>query len=66
MQRMESIGALVSGIAHDLNNALVPILMGCGFLRSEPLNEAAHQILSTMETSARRGQRSQAIRNRRA
>jgi two-component system cell cycle sensor histidine kinase/response regulator CckA len=55
MQRMESIGALVSGIAHDLNNALVPILMGCGFLRSESLNEESQQILSTMETSARRG-----------
>lgn len=55
MQRMESIGALVSGIAHDLNNALVPILMGCGFLRSEPLNDEAQQILTTMETSARRG-----------
>jgi signal transduction histidine kinase len=55
MQRMESIGALVSGIAHDLNNALVPILMGCGFLRSETLNDEAQQILSTMETSARRG-----------
>jgi signal transduction histidine kinase len=55
MQRMESIGALVSGIAHDLNNALVPILMGCGFLRSESLNDESQQILTTMETSARRG-----------
>jgi two-component system, cell cycle sensor histidine kinase and response regulator CckA len=55
MQRMESIGALVSGIAHDLNNALVPVLMGCGFLRSEPLNAESEQVLSTMETSARRG-----------
>jgi two-component system cell cycle sensor histidine kinase/response regulator CckA len=55
MQRMESIGALVSGIAHDLNNALVPILMGCGFLRSEALNDESQQILYTMETSARRG-----------
>jgi two-component system, cell cycle sensor histidine kinase and response regulator CckA len=55
MQRMESIGALVSGIAHDLNNALVPILMGCGFLRSESLTDESQQILSTMETSARRG-----------
>ena len=55
MQRMESIGALVSGIAHDLNNALVPILMGCGFLRSEALNDQSQQILATMETSARRG-----------
>jgi two-component system cell cycle sensor histidine kinase/response regulator CckA len=55
MQRMESIGALVSGIAHDLNNALVPVLMGCGYLRSESINAESEQVLSTMEASARRG-----------
>ena len=55
MQRMESIGALVSGIAHDLNNALVPVLMGCGFLRSEKLNPESEQVLTMIETSARRG-----------
>ncbi|HWV98612.1 MAG TPA: ATP-binding protein [Candidatus Acidoferrum sp.] len=32
-QRMESIGALAGGIAHDLNNALVPVLMGSQMLR---------------------------------
>lgn len=55
MQRMESIGALVSGIAHDLNNALVPVMMGCGFLREENLDEASQQVVTMMETSARRG-----------
>jgi two-component system cell cycle sensor histidine kinase/response regulator CckA len=55
MQRMESLGALVSGIAHDLNNALVPVMLGCGFLRSERLNPESEQVLSTIETSARRG-----------
>ena len=55
MQRMESIGALVSGIAHDLNNALAPVLMGCGFLGSIPLSDEAQKIVSTMEASARRG-----------
>ena len=54
-QRMENIGALAGGIAHDLNNALVPVLMGIGYLRSENLGEEADQILATMETSARRG-----------
>ena len=55
MQRMESLGSLVSGIAHDLNNALVPVLMGCDFLRNEQLNSESHQVLTTIETSARRG-----------
>ena len=55
MQRMESIGALVSGIAHDLNNALVPVLMGCGFLRSDRLGAESDQVLTMIETSARRG-----------
>ncbi|HVV01969.1 MAG TPA: ATP-binding protein [Verrucomicrobiae bacterium] len=31
-QRMESIGALAGGIAHDLNNALVPVVMGAEML----------------------------------
>jgi PAS domain S-box-containing protein len=33
-QRMDSIGALASGIAHDLNNALAPVLIGADLLRS--------------------------------
>jgi signal transduction histidine kinase/ActR/RegA family two-component response regulator len=32
-QRMESLGALAGGIAHDLNNALAPIIMGSDILR---------------------------------
>jgi len=31
-QRMDSIGTLASGIAHDLNNVLAPILMSCQLL----------------------------------
>jgi hypothetical protein len=30
-QRLEGIGLLASGIAHDLNNVLAPVLMGCEF-----------------------------------
>ena len=35
-QRLESIGTLASGVAHDLNNILVPILMAAPILRDDP------------------------------
>lgn len=34
-QRLEAIGTLSSGIAHDLNNILAPMLMATGLLRSD-------------------------------
>ncbi|MBC8094561.1 MAG: response regulator, partial [Akkermansiaceae bacterium] len=55
MQRMESIGALVGGVAHDLNNALVPILIGVDYLQTENLQPNSREMLKTMRASARRG-----------
>ena len=54
-QRLESVGALASGIAHDLNNILSPILMGLPLLESA--NHASDRlgIIKMMETSAKRG-----------
>jgi PAS domain S-box-containing protein len=54
-QRMESIGTLAGGIAHDLNNVLAPIMMAIEVLRSKIADPGGQYILNTIETSAKRG-----------
>lgn len=54
-QRMESIGTLAGGIAHDLNNILAPILMSIELLRIKLGDSQSQQWLEVLETSARRG-----------
>lgn len=54
-QRMESIGTLASGIAHDLNNVLAPILMSVQLLALKLQDEQARQWLKILEDNARRG-----------
>ncbi|HEY0455799.1 MAG TPA: response regulator, partial [Verrucomicrobiae bacterium] len=54
-QRMESIGRLASGIAHDLNNILAPILISVPMLRWGLSPEETEKMLGTIEGSARRG-----------
>jgi PAS domain S-box-containing protein len=53
-QRLESIGTLASGVAHDLNNILTPILVGSQILH-ETVPKESQSLLSLMEESARRG-----------
>jgi PAS domain S-box-containing protein len=52
-QRMESLGAMISGIAHDLNNALAPVVIGVDILRKSQTTR--EDILRTIENSAKRG-----------
>ncbi|MBD2626865.1 PAS domain S-box protein [Trichormus variabilis] len=54
-QRMDSIGTLASGIAHDLNNVLSPILMSAYLLKNKYHEPQAQQIISIIETNAKRG-----------
>jgi PAS domain S-box-containing protein len=54
-QRMESIGALAGGIAHDLNNSLAPILMAADMIRDDLPTEESRKLLDTMKNSAQRG-----------
>ncbi len=52
-QRLESIGTFAGNIAHDLNNALAPVLMSMDLLRVQ--NPSSSKLINTMESAANRG-----------
>ena len=54
-QRLESIGTLASGVAHDLNNVLAPILLSAEMLRGGKSNRDPASLISLIEDCARRG-----------
>ncbi len=54
-QRLESIGNLAGGIAHDLNNVLAPILMSIALLKEDERDAERLETLQTVEECALRG-----------
>lgn len=53
-QRLENIGAIASGVAHDLNNIFAPIMMAAELFKQQA-EEEEKSLLETIEQSAQRG-----------
>lgn len=54
-QRLESIGTLASGLAHDLNNVLAPIMMAVQFIKDNAKDPGMKTCFQTLETCSKRG-----------
>jgi len=54
-QRMECIGTLAGGVAHDLNNILAPIMLSTELLREGAEGEMREDMIRTIEECASRG-----------
>ncbi len=54
-QRLESIGTLAGGIAHDLNNVLGPIILSLDLLKIQYPDREAQELLDMVSSSAQRG-----------
>jgi PAS domain S-box-containing protein len=54
-QRLESIGTLASGIAHDLNNVLTPLLISVQLLKEKVADEDGRRLLQSLEVNVQRG-----------
>jgi two-component system cell cycle sensor histidine kinase/response regulator CckA len=54
-QRLESVGRLAGGIAHDLNNLLSPMIMVPGMVRERTPDPEIAELMRLVEENAKRG-----------
>ncbi|MEQ2006851.1 MAG: PAS domain S-box protein [Limisphaerales bacterium] len=54
-QRLEGLGALAGGVAHDLNNVLAPILMASELLKTQATDPRTRDLLGMIEGNSQRG-----------
>jgi len=54
-QRIESLGTLASGVAHDLNNILTPIMVSIGLLKEQTQDPMLLRLLTSLDSSTQRG-----------
>ena len=54
-QRLDGLGTLAGGIAHDLNNVLAPIMLATQSLQRPDADAATSEMLDIIEQSASRG-----------
>ncbi|MES1166789.1 MAG: PAS domain S-box protein, partial [Pseudomonadota bacterium] len=54
-QRLESVGLLAAGIAHDLNNVLTPMLLAAPMLRESATSPGDRELLVALEEGVQRG-----------
>jgi signal transduction histidine kinase/ActR/RegA family two-component response regulator len=54
-QRLESIGTLAGGIAHDINNVLTPMMLSLQLLQEKITDNESQKLLNALERSTQRG-----------
>ncbi len=54
-QRLEGLGTLAGGIAHDLNNVLTPVMLSVQILKEKFTDEQSQKLLDILERNTQRG-----------